>query len=106
MIYIHRKPYGRAKRMVTTVYFDEAKAKADHKLLGGELIECERVDEAQIAKREHIKEVILSELAQIIDDMSTDAPGSPRSLEPGSAAWDLYKIGALNTVSSLLDEMN
>mgnify|MGYP007025984204 CR=1 FL=1 len=105
MIYIHRKPYGRAKRMVTTVYFDEVKAKEDHKLLGGELIECERVDEALIAKREHIKEVIVDELAAIIDDMSTAAPGSPRELEPGSSEWDLYKLGALNRVRELLNEI-
>lgn len=98
MIYIHRKPYGRAKRLVTTVYTDEKRAREDYELLGGELIEC-----VELADLEHLKELIVYEVACLIDDMSTDAPGSPRNLEPGSSEWDVFKVKKLNLIRRILD---
>lgn len=96
---ILRKPYGRHKKIVEAIYYDnEERAAAEHKLIGGERIEAVTLDEL-----EHIKELVLDEVACLIDDMSTDAPGSPRNLESGSSEWDVFKVEKLNLIRRILD---
>lgn len=59
---------------------------------------------APIVEPKHIDvDAVLSEVASIIDDMSTRAPFSPRELEPGSAGWDCYKLGKLNIIKQMLE---
>lgn len=79
-------------------------ALAQQRVLGGVIQAFEAVE--NLAANEYYKDVIVDEVATIIDEMSTDAPGSPRELEPGSAAWDSYKLKTLNNIRDLLDEIN
>ena len=96
---ILRKPYGRHKKIVDAIYYNnEERAAAEHALIGGERIEAVTLDEL-----EHIKELVLDEVACLIDDMSTKAPGSPRELEPGSPEWDCFKVKTLNKILDILD---
>lgn len=104
--YIHKYECasGHKKRTIVTVYENrDAKAHDDHRLLGGTLTEVEPVQAKAIG--EAVKLVILDEVAALIDDMSTEAPGSPRELEAGSTEWDLFKLQRLNTIADLLAEI-
>ena len=102
MIYILKKHYGLVKRLVTSVYYDGAKANAEHELIGGELIECVTVEDVFIMQHA-ISERVYDEVAAIIDDLSTSAPGSPRELEPGSPEWDCYKLQCLNNIRKIIE---
>lgn len=102
MIYILKKHYGLVKRLVTSVYYDGAKAKAEHELIGGELIACIPAEDVFIAQH-HIADLVADEVAAIIDELSTSAPGSPRELEPGSPEWDCYKLQRLNNIRTIIE---
>lgn len=106
MIYIHRfkVAFGHKYREITKVYDDHEHAKAQQCVLGGSIQAYEAVE--NLAANEYYKDVVVDEVATIIDEMSTAAPGSPRELEPGSAAWDSYKVKTLNNIRNLLDEIN
>lgn len=104
--YIHKYECasGHKKKTIATVYEDrDEKAHDDHLLLGGTLTEVEPV--SNLASREVLLEAVLDEVAALIDDMSTDAPGSPRHLEPGSAEWDLFKVQQLNVIVELFNKI-
>lgn len=95
---ILRKPYGRNKKIVEAIYYNnEERAAAEHALIGGERIEAVTLDEL-----EQIKELVLDEVACLIDDMTNDAPFSVWE-NPGSPEWDCAKVKALNNLRDILD---
>ena len=81
----------------------QEEALKQQRVLGGVIQAFESVENIQAV--EHIKDLIIDEVATIIDEMSTAAPGSPRELEPGSAALDSYKLKALNNIRNILEEI-
>lgn len=106
MIYIHRfkVAFGHKQREITKVYDDYEHAKAQQCVLGGAIQAYESVE--NLALNDHIKDLVVDEVACIIDDMSTAAPGSPRELEAGSPEWGSYKVKTLNNIRNLLYEIN
>lgn len=80
-------------------------AQAQQRVLGGVIQAFESVEdlESEYAEREHIKELVVDEISCLIDDLTTDAPGSPRNYEPGSAQWDSWKVKTLNNLRNILD---
>lgn len=105
MIFVHRYMIGtnENKKERVRLWETRSEAMAQHRVLGGSVQAFESVENIQAI--EHIKDLIVDEVANIIDDMSTAAPGSPRELEPGSAEWDIYKIKTLNNIRNLLEEI-
>lgn len=105
MIFVHTYKIGtnENKKERRALWDSREEALAQQRVLGGSVQAFESVENIQAI--EHIKDLIVDEVANIIDDMSTAAPGSPRELEPGSEAWDSYKIKTLNNIRNLLEEI-
>lgn len=105
MIYVHSYGVGKfGSKQIRNIHDTQDEALAQQRVLGGVVQAFESVE--NLAANEYYKDVIVDEVATIIDEMSTDALGSPRELEPGSAAWDSYKVKTLNNIRDLLDEIN
>lgn len=106
MIFVHTYQIGtnENKKERRAIWDSQEQALEQQRVLGGVIQAFEAVE--NIAANEYYKDVVVDEVATIIDEMSTDAPGSPRELEPGSAAWDGYKLKTLNNIRNLLDEIN
>lgn len=98
--YIHTSyvASGLNQRKIVKVYDEPNRAYEEQMLCGGEVQEV-----IDVAALEAIKDLVVDEVACLIDDFSTDAPGSARSLEPGSSEWDIYKLAALNNLRDILD---
>ena len=104
MIYIHSYGVGKfGSKQIRNIHDTLEEAQAQQRVLGGVVQAFESVENLGI--NEQIKEIVVDEVACIIDDFSTKAPGSARELEPGSSEWDLYKIGVLNRLRELLAEI-
>lgn len=105
MIFVHTYKIGtnENKKERRALWDSEEKALEQQRVLGGVIQAFESVE--NLAANEYYKDVIIDEVAAIIDEMSTAAPGSPRELEPGSAAWDSYKLKTLNNIRKLLEEI-
>jgi hypothetical protein len=105
MIYLHRYRIasGHSYKDRVTVYDDLEKALGQCRVIGGSIQAYAAVEDLEA--REQAKEVLLDEVADLIDCMSHRAPGSPRELEPGSPEWDCYKLNRLNIIRNLLDEI-
>ena len=105
MIYLHRYRIasGHSYKDRVTVYDDLEKALGQCRVIGGSIQAYAAVE--GLEAKEHAKEVLLDEVADLIDCMSHRAPGSPRELEPGSPGWDCYKLNRLNIIRNLLDEI-
>uniref|UniRef100_A0AAU8BV45 Uncharacterized protein n=1 Tax=Salmonella phage PMBT35 TaxID=3137287 RepID=A0AAU8BV45_9VIRU len=105
MIYIHRfkVAFGHKQREIKKIYDTYEEAKAQQCVLGGSIQAYEAVE--NIHANEHYKDLVVDEVACIIDDMSTTAPGSPRMLKAGSPEWDSYKIKTLNNIRNMLAEI-
>lgn len=105
MIYLHRYRIasGHSYKDRVTVYDDLEKALGQCRVIGGSIQAYAAVEDQEA--REQAKEVLLDEVADLIDCMSHRAPGSPRELEPGSPEWDCYKLNRLNIIRNLLDEI-
>lgn len=105
MIYLHRYRIasGHSYKDRVTVYDDLEKALGQCRVIGGSIQAYAAVEDLEA--REQAKEVLLDEVADLIDCMSHRAPGSPRELEPGSPEWDFYKLNRLNIIRNLLDEI-
>lgn len=107
MIFVHTYKIGtnenKKERRALCDTLDEATAQ--QRVLGGVVQEFESVEniESEYAERDHIKELVIGEVACLIDDLTTDAPGSPRNYEPGSAEWDSWKVKTLNNLRNILD---
>lgn len=105
MIYLHRYRIasGHSYKDRVTVYDDLEKALGQCRVIGGSIQAYAAVEDLEA--REQAKEVLLDEVADLIDCMSHRAPGSARELEPGSPEWDCYKLNRLNIIRNLLDEI-
>nr|UVY41989.1 MAG: hypothetical protein [Bacteriophage sp.] len=105
MIYLHRYRIasGHSYKDRVTVYDDLERALGQCRVIGGSIQAYAAVEDLEA--REQAKEVLLDEVADLIDCMSHRAPGSPRELEPGSPEWDCYKLNRLNIIRNLLDEI-
>lgn len=105
MIYLHRYRIasGHSYKDRVTVYDDLEKALGQCRVIGGSIQAYAAVEDLEA--REQAKEVLLDEVADLIDCMSHRMPGSPRELEPGSSEWDCYKLNRLNIIRNLLDEI-
>jgi hypothetical protein len=105
MIYLHRYRIasGHTYKDRVTVYDDLEKALGQCRVIGGSIQAYVAVEDLDTKAR--VKDLIVDEVACLIDDMSTAAPGSPRELEPGSPEWDCYKLHRLNIICNLLDKI-
>lgn len=105
MIYLHRYRIasGHSYKDRVTVYDDLEKALGQCRVIGGSIQAYATVEDLEA--REQAKEVLLDEVADLIDCMSHRMPGSPRELELGSPEWDCYKLNRLNIIRNLLDEI-
>lgn len=105
MIYLHRYRIasGHTYKDRVSVYDNLDQALAQCRVIGGAVQAYAAVEDLETAER--IKEIVVDEVACVIDDMSTAAPGSPRELEPGSPEWDCYKLHRLNIICNLLDKI-
>lgn len=103
MIYLHRYRIasGHSYKDRVTVYDDLEKALGQCRVIGGSIQAYAAVEDLEA--KERIKELVIDEVACLIDDMSTDAPGSPRELEAGSPEWDCFKVKTLNKILDILD---
>ena len=103
MIYLHRYRIasGHSHKDRVTVYDDLEKALGQCRVIGGSIQAYAAVEDLE--EKEHIKELVIDEVACLIDDMSTKAPGSPRELEAGSPEWDCFKVKTLNKILDILD---
>lgn len=97
MIYLHRYRIasGHTYKDRVTVYDDLEKALGQCRVIGGSVQAYAAVEDLEA--KEHIKDLIVDEVACLIDDMSTAAPGSPE--------WDCFKIKALNNIRGMLQEI-
>lgn len=107
MIFVHTYKIGtnENKKERRAIWDSFAEAIDQQRTLGGVIQAFESVEniESEYAEREHIKELVIDEVACLIDDLTTDAPGSPRNYEPGSAEWDSWKVKTLNNLRNILD---
>lgn len=104
MIYIHSYGVGKfGSKQIRNIHDTYEEALAQQRVLGGVIQTFESVE--NLGVNEQIKEIVVDEVACIIDDFSTKAPGSARELEPGSSEWDLHKVAALNRIRELLAEI-
>lgn len=107
MIYIHTYQIGTNdnKKERRAILDNEDDALSQVRVLGGVVQAFDSVEniENDWAEREYIKGLVIDEVACLIDDLTTDAPGSPRNYEPGSAEWDSWKVKTLNNLRNILD---
>lgn len=107
MIFVHTYNIGtnENKKERRALWDTEEKALAQQRVLGGVVQAFVPVEdiESEYAEREHIKELVVDEVACLIDDLTTDAPGSPRNYEPGSSEWDSWKVKTLNNIRNIMD---
>lgn len=99
MIYIHTYGVGKfGKTIHRSVHDTEQEALAQVAVLGGVVQQFIPVEDV-----EQMRDVLCSEVSEIIDDFSTRAPGSAGSFEPGSSEWDCRKVKAMNMVNQIID---
>ncbi|EOJ0023733.1 hypothetical protein ACMZID_004369 [Salmonella enterica subsp. enterica serovar Brandenburg] len=82
MIYIHSYGVGKfGSKKIRNIYDTLDEAMAQQRVLGGVVQAFESVEnlESEWMEREHIKDLIVDEVSCLIDDLTTDAPGSPRN---------------------------
>lgn len=107
MIFVHTYKIGtnENKKERRALWDTLAEATEQQRVLGGVVQAFESVEniESEYVEREHIKELVIDEVACLIDDLTTDAPGSPRNYESGSAEWDSWKVKTLNNLRNILD---
>lgn len=103
MIWVHTYGIGKFKRTILrTVHDTEESAKFVQEVLGGEIVAYEKADDVA-ALNYHIEQIVMSELSELIDSLSTKSPGSPRELEAGSTEWDCWKVKTMNRFSDILN---
>lgn len=83
MIYIHSYGIGKfGSKQVRSIYDTYDEAESQQRVLGGVIQVFESVENIGI-ERYHIEQVLLSELSELIDNMTNHSPGSPWEA-PGS----------------------
>lgn len=107
MIYVHTYQIGtnENKKERRALWDSLEEALGQQRVLGGAVQGFVSVEDfhAMCAEREHVRMLIVDEVACLIDDLTTDAPGSPRNYEPGSEQWDSWKVKTLNNIRNILD---
>lgn len=102
MIYIHSYGVGKfGSKQIRNIHDTLEEAQAQQRVLGGVVQAFESVEDIAV-ERYHIEQVLLSEVSELIDNMSNHSPGSPWE-EPGSQAWDCAKVEAINLFSDILN---
>lgn len=102
MIYIHSYGVGKfGSKQIRNIHDTLEEAQAQQRVLGGVVQAFEPVEDLEM--QEAIKEIVVDEVSCIIDELSTNAPGSPRNYEPGSTQWDCWKVKTLNNIRAILD---
>lgn len=102
MIYIHTYGIGKfGSKQIRNIHDTKESAERCKAVLGGEVQEFECVDDLA-AKQYHIEQVLLSELSELIDNMSNHSPGSQLE-EPGSPEWDCAKVKTINLFSDIFN---
>lgn len=104
MIYIHTYGVGKfGKEIRRTVHETKESAEASQKVLGGEFKAYREADDSiDIAEVEYMREVLDSEVSELIDNMTCHGPGGPWE-EPGSPEWDCAKVNTLNKINRIID---
>lgn len=70
-----------------------------------DLYQCRAEPETEserVCNNEAVKDLVVDEIACLIDDMSNHSPGCQWQ-EPGSPEWDCAKVEALNNIRKLLN---
>lgn len=102
MIYIHSYGVGKfGSKQIRNIHDTLEEAQAQQRVLGGVVQAFEPVEDLEM--QDAIKEIVVDEVSCIIDELSTNAPGSPRNYEPGSTQWDCWKVKTLNNIRAILD---
>lgn len=102
MIYIHSYGVGKfGNKQIRNIYDTLDEAMAQQRVLGGVVQAFESVENIGI-ERYHIEQVLLSEVSELIDNMTNHSPGSPWE-EPGSPAWDCAKVDTINLFSKIIN---
>ena len=102
MIYIHSYGVGKfCSKQIRNIHDTLEEAQAQQRVLGGVVQAFEPVEDLEM--QEAIKEIVVDEVSCIIDELSTNAPGSPRNYEPGSTQWDCWKVKTLNNIRAIFD---
>ncbi|VUF55256.1 Phage protein [Escherichia phage Stevie_ev116] len=102
MIYIHSYGVGKfGSKQIRNIHDTLEEAQAQQRVLGGVVQAFEPVEDLEM--QEAIKEIVVDEVSCIIDELSTNAPGSPRNYEPGSTQWDCWKVKTLGNIRDILD---
>ena len=106
MIYIHTYGVGKfGKEIRRTVHETKESAEAAQKVLGGEFKAYREADSSvDVIEVEHMRDVLDSEVSELIDSMTCHGPGCPWE-EPGSPEWDCAKVNTLNKINSIIDEV-
>lgn len=106
MIYIHSYGVGKfGSKQIRNIHDTLEEAMAQQRVLGGVVQAFESLEnlESEWMEREHIKDMIVDKVSCLIDDLTTDAPGSPRNYEHGSSQLDSWKVKTLNNLRNILD---
>lgn len=102
MIYIHCYQIGtndnKHERKAICDTLEEAQKQ--QQVLGGTIQAFEPVED--IENREFLKELVVDEVSELIDNMTNHAPFNPWE-EPGSTEWDCAKVSTLNKFRDILD---
>ena len=102
MIYIHSYGVGKfGNKQIRNIYDTLDEAMAQQRVLGGVVQAFESVENIGI-ERYHIEQVLLSEVSELIDNMTNHSPGSPWE-EPGSTALDCAKVDTINLFSKIIN---
>lgn len=80
-------------------------AEKQQAVLGGEIREYAELDDCDRKfHNEAVFDLVVDEVACLIDDMSNHSPGGVWE-NPWSTEWDCAKVEALNTIRKILDEL-
>lgn len=104
MIYIHTYGVGKfGKEVHRTVHETKESAKASQDVLGGEVkAYCEADESVDVTEVEFMRELIDSEVSELIDNMTCHGPGGPWE-DPGSPEWDCAKVNTINKINRIID---
>lgn len=106
MIYVHTYGVGKfGKEIHRTVHETKESAEASQKVLGGEFKAYrDTEDSVECRQIEHMRNMLESEVSELIDNMTCHGPGGPWE-EPDSPEWDRAKVDTMNKISKIIDEV-
>ncbi|EDV3179119.1 hypothetical protein CSP48_004032 [Salmonella enterica subsp. arizonae] len=102
MIYIHSYRVCKSgDEQIRNVHDTYDEALAQQRALGGVIQDFESVEDVATDKYQ-IENVLISEVSELIDNMTIHGPGSPWE-KPGSPAWYAAKIETINLFANILN---